>query len=107
MYLVAFLSPVDRTRMYVYGVDVASQRFIFAGSLSNRLVVNLTQRVGIDIGNFQISGISNPSSGVSIQIEGPAPPPPPPNIDLGIVSYGKLAWHVAVLNHQAVGNLHN
>ncbi len=108
MYVVAFQSPVDSTRMYAYGVDVTGQHFIFAGSGYRRMAVSLSQRVGIDIGNFQISGAVDASSGVSIQIEGPAPPPPPPNItDPGIINYAKLAWHVAVLNHQAVGNLHN
>jgi hypothetical protein len=107
MYLVAFQSPADRTRVYVYGIDVASRRFIFAGTLSQRLVPSLTQRAGIDIGHFQVSGAMDPSSGISIQIEGPPPPPPPPNIyDPGLLNMGKLAWHVAVLNYQATANLH-
>lgn len=101
MYLVAFPSPVDSTRIYVYGVDVASQHFIFAGSLAKRYVPNLMQRVGIDIGRFQAFSSVSAASGVSIQIEGPAPPPPPPNItDPGIFNYAKVAWNETVMHDQ-------
>jgi hypothetical protein len=96
-YLVAFAAPKDRTRIYVYGIDVASQRFLFAGTLSRELAGALTQRAGIDIGAFQTSGAADPRSAIMIQIEGPTPPPPPPNItDPRVENYAKLAWEVAV-----------
>jgi len=96
-YLVAFAAPEDPTRIYVYGIDVASQQFLFAGTLSRDLAGALAQRAGIDIGRFQTSGAPDPRSAIMIQIEGPTPPPPPPNItDPHVENYAKLAWTVAV-----------
>jgi hypothetical protein len=102
LYFVAFGSPVDPARIYVYGIDVAASRFIFAGSLSKRYVVDLSRRFGIDIGNFQVSGAANGKSGGMLEIEGPIPPPPPPNIhDWGIRNYGHYAWKKGVVIHSA------
>ena len=96
-YLVAFAAPGDHDHIYVYGIDVASQQFLFAGTLSRELAGALTQRAGIDIGAFQTSGATDPRSAIMIQIEGPTPPPPPPNItDPRVENYAKLAWSVAV-----------
>jgi hypothetical protein len=105
MYLVAHASPTDPLRMYVYGIDVTSQRFIFVATLYKRSVSQLLQRAAIDIGRFQSSGAVNASSGISIQIEGPAPPPPPPGIH-DPQNYAQIAWQVAVKQHIAAQALH-
>jgi hypothetical protein len=102
LYLVAFESPVDATRVYVYGMDVAAGRFIFAGTLSKRLVSSLSRRMGIDLGNFQVSGAAQPKSGGLLEIEGPIPPPPPPNIhDWSVGNYGIYAWQKGSVMHSA------
>jgi hypothetical protein len=102
LYYVTFESPVDRTRVYVYGMDLAANRFIFAGSLNKRFVPMFAQRAGIDISHFQTSGASNPKSGGLLEIEGPIPPPPPPNIhDWSVGNYGKYAWQKAAFMHGA------
>jgi hypothetical protein len=102
LYLVAFESPVDSTRLYVYGMDVAAGRFIFSGTLSKRLVSSLSRRMGIDIGNYQASGSSNAKGSGLLEIEGPIPPPPPPNIhDWSVENYGTYAWQKGSLMHSA------
>jgi hypothetical protein len=102
LYFVAFNSPVDRTRIYVYGMDVAANQFIFAGSASKRLALDISRRFGIDIGNFQTSGAVNPKSGGLLEIEGPIPPPPPPNIhDWSVGNYGHYAWKKGAVIHSA------
>lgn len=108
LYLVAFLSATDPNRLYVYGIDVGLGRILFAATMSKRYTALLTQRAGLDIGNFQMTTASGGGSGVSIDIEGPTPPPPPPNIhDPYVENYGPLAWHVAVDLHVATSKLHN
>jgi hypothetical protein len=93
LYLVAFESPVDATRVYVYGMDVVAGRFIFSGTLSKRLVPSLSRRMGIDFGYYQASGSPHPKSSGLLEIEGPIPPPPPPNIhDYSVANYGTYAW---------------
>jgi hypothetical protein len=102
LYFVAFESPVDRHRIYVYGMDVAANRFIFAGSASKRYVMDISRRFGIDIGTFQTSGAASPKSGGLLEVEGPIPPPPPPNIhDWSIQNYGHYAWKKAAVIHSA------
>jgi hypothetical protein len=102
LYLVAFESPVDPYRVYVYGMDVAAGRFIFSGTLSKRLVPSLSRRMGIDLGNFQMSGAAQPKSGGLLEIEGPIPPPPPPNIhDWSVANYGIYAWQKGSVMHSA------
>lgn len=103
LYLVAFGSPVDATRVYVYGMDVVAGRFIFSGTLSKRLVPSLSRRMGIDLGNYQISGAASPKSGGLLEIEGPIPPPPPPNIhDWSVANYGIYAWQKGSIMHSAM-----
>jgi hypothetical protein len=107
LYLVAFESAMDPTRLYVYGIDVGLNRILFTATMSKRYVVHLTQRAGIDIGNFQLSSAGGKRSGVAIEIEGPTPPPPPPNIhDPYVENYGNLAWQVAVDIDRATRKLH-
>jgi hypothetical protein len=102
LYLVAFDSPVDSTRVYVYGIDVAASRFIFSGTLSKRLVPSLSRRMGIDLGNYQASGASNSKGSGLLEIEGPIPPPPPPNIhDWSVENYGNYAWQKGFFMHSA------
>jgi hypothetical protein len=106
LYLIAFESPVDEKRLYVYGVDVVASRFIFTGTIAKRFVGHLTQRAGIDIGHFQLSG-GGGHSGVGLEIEGPTPPPPPPNInDPFVENYGPTAFKAAVKLDKVVGGLH-
>jgi len=102
LYLVAFDSPVDSTRVYVYGIDVAANRFLFSGTLSKRLVPSLSRRMGIDLGNYQASGASNSKGSGLLEIEGPIPPPPPPNIhDWSVENYGNYAWQKGFFMHSA------
>jgi hypothetical protein len=102
LYLVAFESPVDASRVYVYGIDVALGRFLFSGTLSKRLVPSLSRRMAIDLSNYQASGAANPKSAGLLEIEGPIPPPPPPNIhDWGVENYGKYAWQKGSFMHGA------
>jgi hypothetical protein len=102
LYLVAFASPVDVNRIYVYGIDVAAGRFLFAGSLSKRYVGLLSRRMGIDLGNYQTSGAANPKGAGLLEIELPTPPPPPPNIhDWSVRNYGIYAWQKANVMHTA------
>ncbi len=102
LYLVAFGSPVDPSRMYVYGIDVAAGQFLFAGSLSKRYLEHLSIRAAIDIGRFQASGAAQPKGGGLLEIEGPIPPPPPPNIsDWSVGNYGHYAWQKASVAHGA------
>lgn len=102
LYLVAFGSPVDPSRMYVYGIDVAAGQFLFAGSLSKRYLEQLSIRAAIDIGRFQVSGAAQPKGGGLLEIEGPTPPPPPPNItDWSVGNYGHFAWQKANVMHGA------
>jgi hypothetical protein len=68
LYLVAFMSPVDRARAYVYGIDVRAGRFVFSGTVAKTNVVKLTTRTGIDLGNYQLEGPTDPFSGIVIQI---------------------------------------
>lgn len=106
LYLVAFEAATDPNRLYVYGIDVGLGRILFAATVSKRYTGLLTQRAGIDIGNFQTT--TGGGSGISIDIEGPTPPPPPPNIhDPYVQNYGILAWEVAVDLHRAAGKLHH
>lgn len=93
---------MDPTRVYVYGMDMAAGHFIFSGTLSKRFVADLSRRMGIDLGNFQISGAAPPKSGGLLEIEGPIPPPPPPNIhDWSVANYGNYAWQKGSLMHSA------
>jgi hypothetical protein len=102
LYLVAFASPVDVNRIYVYGIDVAANQFLFAGSLNKRYVPFLARRMGIDLGNYQASGAANPKSAGMLEVELPTPPPPPPNIhDWGVQNYGIYAWQKASIMHSA------
>jgi hypothetical protein len=105
LYLIAFESPVDETRLYVYGIDVVAGRFIFTGTIAKRFVGHLTQRVGIDIGHFQLT-IGGPRTGVGMEVEGPTPPPPPPAIDeVDPEDYGPTAFKAAVDIDKVVGSL--
>ncbi|HVG64125.1 MAG TPA: hypothetical protein VNA24_36515 [Hyalangium sp.] len=102
LYLVAFASPVDVNRIYVYGIDVVAGRFLFAGSLNRRYVPFLSRRMGIDLGNYQASGAANPKSAGLLEVELPTPPPPPPNIhDWSVENYGIYAWQKAAIMHSA------
>lgn len=102
LYLVAFESPVDVTRIYVYGMDVAAGGFLFAGTLSKQHVMDLAQRMAIDFSRFQMSGAAQPKSGGLLEIEGPIPPPPPPNIhDWSVANYGNYAWQKGSVMHSA------
>jgi hypothetical protein len=106
VYLVAFASPTDPLSAYVYGLDVAANRFVFAGTLTKSRVVSLTTRVGIDIGYFHAASSGSAKSGMMIDIGGPTPPPPPPNInDPSLHNYGKLAHKVAVDGYKVAGQL--
>ncbi len=53
IYLTGFESPTDATRVYVYGVDVAQGRFLFAGTIDKRHVSQLLQRTGSDIAELE------------------------------------------------------
>ncbi|HYH97524.1 hypothetical protein [Hyalangium sp.] len=104
LYLIAFESPVDETRLYVYGIDVVARRFIFTGTIAKSFVGRLTQRAGIDIGQFHLTGGSR--AGVGIEIEGPTPPPPPPAIDeTDPEDYGPTAFKAAVDIDKVMGSL--
>jgi tetratricopeptide (TPR) repeat protein len=86
LYLVGFESPTDTTRAFVYGVDVKAGKFLFAGTISKRLMGPLTQRARQDIGTLKSA---------AIQLEGPAPRPPGTQ-ELSVQSLAKQGWRLAV-----------
>jgi len=75
IYLTGFESPTDATRVYVYGVDVAQGKFLFAGTVDKRHVSRLLQRTGSDIDTLKNSGAPQPLGGIALQPDGPPPWP--------------------------------
>jgi tetratricopeptide (TPR) repeat protein len=104
IYLTGFESPTDATRIYVYGVDVAQGKFLFAGTLDKRHVSQLLQRTVSDIEALKSSGSAQPLGGVALQPDGP-PPRPPDTQELGVQSFAQRGWRLAVEADQVARKL--
>ena len=104
IYLTGFESPTDATRVYVYGVDVAQGKFLFAGTVDKRHVSRLLQRTGSDIDALKSSGAPQPLGGIALQPDGP-PPQPPDMQEPSVQSFAQRGWRLAVEADQVARKL--
>jgi len=95
IYLTGFESPTDATRLFVYGVDVAQGRFVFAGSIAKSFVSKLTQRTGSDIEALKGAGPARPRAGIALQLEG-SPPRAAGAEEPSVQSLAPRGWQLAL-----------
>jgi len=95
IYLTGFESPMDATRLFVYGVDVAQGRFVFAGSIARGYLGQLTQRTESDIEALKGTGSARPRAGIALQAEG-APPRAEGAGEPTVQSLAPRGWQLAV-----------
>lgn len=96
IYLTGFESPTDPTRLFVYGVDVAGGRFVFAGSIARGYLGQLTQRTESDIEALKGTGPARPRAGIALQAEGAPPKASTDTAEPTVQSLAPRGWQLAV-----------